>query len=96
VTLDIGHFTAANFDAVKFLEEHHPRIHALHVKDRKKQQGAGMPLGEGDAPVKEVLRLLRDRGWDIPAHIEFDYRPADPVAEAANGYTYCRSVLETK
>ena len=96
VTLDIGHFTAANFDAVKFLEEHHARIHALHVKDRKKDQGAGVPLGEGDAPVKQVLRLLRDRNWDIPAHIEFDYRPADPVAEAAKGYAYCRTVLETK
>lgn len=58
-------------------------VHALHVKDRKKEQGPGMPLGEGDAPVKEVLRMLRDRGWDIPAHIEFDDRPADPAAGAA-------------
>ena len=96
VTLDIGHFTAANFDAVSFLEEHHQRIHALHIKDRKKDQGAGMPLGGGDAPVREVLRMMRDRGWDVPAHIEFDYRPADPVAEAAKGYAYCRTLLETK
>ena len=96
VTLDIGHFTAANFDAVKFLEEHHARVHALHVKDRKKDQGDGMPLGQGDAPVTEVLRLLRDRNWDIPAHIEFDYRPADPAAEAAAGYAYCRRLLEAR
>lgn len=96
VTLDIGHFTAANFDAVKFLDEHHDRIHALHIKDRKRDQGANVPFGQGDAPITAVLQRLRDRKWDIPAHIEFDYRPADPVAEVAQCYGYCRRSLESR
>ena len=96
VTLDIGHFTAANFDAVKFLDEHHERVHALHIKDRKRQQGAGVPFGQGDAPILPVLQRLRDRKWDIPAHIEFDYRPADTVAEVTICYDYCRKALETR
>lgn len=96
VTLDIGHFTAANFDAVRFLDEHHDRIHALHIKDRKRDQGANLPLGEGDAPITAVLRRLRDRKWDIPAHIEFDYRAADTVAEVAKSYEYCRKALESR
>ena len=96
VTLDIGHFTAANFDAVRFLDEHHDRIHALHIKDRKRDQGANLPLGEGDAPITAVLRRLRDRKWDIPAHIEFDYRAADTVAEVAKSYDYCRKALESR
>ena len=96
VTLDIGHFTAANFDAVAFLDQHHDRIHALHIKDRKRDQGAGVPFGQGDAPIAAVLRRLRDRKWDIPAHIEFDYRAADTVAEVTTCYDYCRKALETR
>lgn len=93
VTLDIGHFTAANFDAVAYLEEHHARIHALHIKDRKREQGANMPFGQGDTPITAVLRLLRDRRWDIPAHIEYEYKGGDAVAEVATCYTYCRDAL---
>jgi sugar phosphate isomerase/epimerase len=96
VTLDIGHFTAANFDAVEFLDAHHSRIHALHIKDRKRNQGPSMPFGQGDAPITAVLQRLRDRKWDIPAYIEFDHDPADPVAEVAACYVYCRKALETR
>ena len=95
-TLDIGHFTAANFDAVDYLTRHHDRINALHIKDRRKDQGANMPFGDGDTPIVAVLRLLRDRKWDIPAHIEYEYRGADAVAEVTRSYDYCRKALETR
>jgi sugar phosphate isomerase/epimerase len=95
-TLDIGHFTAANFDAVRYLDEHHARIHALHIKDRKRDQGPNMPFGEGDTPIPAVLQRLRDRKWDIPAHIEFEYRAPDAVVEVGKCYDYCRKALETR
>ncbi|HEX6322898.1 MAG TPA: TIM barrel protein, partial [Vicinamibacterales bacterium] len=95
-TLDIGHFTAANFDAVAYLEQHHARINALHIKDRKKDQGPNVPFGEGDTPIVAVLRLLRDRKWDIPAHIEYEYRGADTVDEVKRCYDYCRNALEAR
>lgn len=94
-TLDIGHFTAANFDAVAYLERHHDRIHALHIKDRKRDQGPNLPFGEGDTPIVAVLRMLRDRQWDIPAHIEYEYKGGDAVAEVTKCYAYCRQALET-
>ena len=96
VTLDIGHFTAANFDAVRFLDEHHARVHALHIKDRKRDQGPAVPFGQGDAPIAAVLQRLRDRKWDIPAHIEYEYRGSDAVAEVQAGYDYCRKALESR
>ena len=61
VNLDIGHFTAANFDAVDFLRAHHDRILSLHIKDRRRNQGPNVPFGEGDTPIGAMLRLSARR-----------------------------------
>ena len=91
--LDIGHFTAANQDAVGFLKKHHDRIVTLHVKDRKKDQGDNMVFGEGDTPIKEVLGLLKQNKWPIPANIEYEYKGADAVEEVRRCLDYCKKVL---
>lgn len=93
VNLDIGHFTAANYDALAYVKEHHARITNLHVKDRKKNQGANVPWGEGDTPIKEVLQLLKKEQWDIPANIEFEY-PGDAVTEVTKCLQFCKDVLK--
>jgi sugar phosphate isomerase/epimerase len=74
--LDIGHFTAANFDAVDYIEKHHDEIVLLHLKDRKKDEGPNTIWGEGDTPIKQVLTLLKTKKYKIPACIEYEYKGA--------------------
>jgi sugar phosphate isomerase/epimerase len=93
VNLDIGHFTAANFDAVSFLTSHHDRIVSLHLKDRTRNQGPNVPWGRGDTPIGAVLRLLRDRRWPIPANIEYEYEGGDTIQEVRRCLEFCRREL---
>ncbi len=94
INLDIGHLTAANFDAVDFIRKYHDDIVTLHVKDRKRNQGGNVPFGKGDTPIKEVLVLLRDNKYPIPANIEYEYTAVDPVAEVRKCLAYCKEALE--
>jgi len=94
INLDIGHFTAANYDPVAFIREHHANITNLHLKDRKKNQGDNLPWGQGDTPIKEVLQLLKREKWPIPADIEYEYRgQGTPVEEVKKCYAYAKQAL---
>ena len=73
INLDIGHFTAADFDALAFLETHHDRITNLHLKDRKKRQGDNVPWGNGDTPIREVLAWLKRTTSPVRAYVEYQY-----------------------
>jgi sugar phosphate isomerase/epimerase len=96
VNLDIGHFTAANYDAVAFIKQHHAKITNLHVKDMKKNHGTYMPFGEGDTPIKEVLQLLKKEKYGFPGNIELEYRIPDGstvLSEMKKCLAYCKNCL---
>ena len=95
--LDIGHFVAGqNTSPVPFIKQHHDRITHIHIKDRKMNNGANVPFGEGDTPIKEVLQLIRDNKWNIQATIEFEYPVppgSDRMTEIKRSIDYCRAAL---
>ena len=94
VNLDIGHFTAANFDAVQYIRDHHESITNLHLKDRKKNQGDNVPWGTGDTPIKDVLQLLKRERWPIRAYIEYEHRgTGTPVEEVEKCFAFVKQAL---
>lgn len=92
--LDIGHYTEAGYDPVAFLQENHARITNLHIKDKKTAANGGgnWPWGQGDTPIKDVLKLLSKNTWDIPANIEFEYQ-GDPLVEMPKCFQFCKDAL---
>lgn len=100
VNLDIGHATAAGWDPVEYLEEHHSRILTLHIKDRTPNQGEkrgdNLPFGKGTTKIKEVLQLLKTKKYAIPAMIEYEYGKkgsSDAVADVKECFAYCKQAL---
>jgi sugar phosphate isomerase/epimerase len=95
--VDLGHFIAGNNTSpVPFIKQYHDRVTHVHVKDRKFNNGPNTPFGEGDTPIAEVLRLIRDNKWSIQATIEFEYKvPAgsDRMTEIARSIKFCRDAL---
>ena len=97
IILDIGHYTAANEDVLAGLERFHERISHIHLKDRKKgtNGGANVPWGEGDTPIKEALRLIRDRKWPIPAIVEYEHAGKEsPQIEVKRCIDYAKAALQ--
>jgi sugar phosphate isomerase/epimerase len=95
--VDLGHFVAGNnVSPVAFIQKHHDRITHVHLKDRKMHDGPNTPFGEGDTPIVEVLRLIRDNHWNIQGTIEFEYKipsGSDRMTEIARAISHCRAAL---
>jgi sugar phosphate isomerase/epimerase len=93
-TLDVRHFTAGNGDAVDFLRKHHERTSAVHIGDRRRDNGHSVPFGQGDSPIIEVLQLIRDNKWPITCLLEFEHGTLrNGVQEVQIAYDYCKRAL---
>jgi sugar phosphate isomerase/epimerase len=103
MNLDCGHYIAAGGNNTKesllaLIEAKHNRITSLHLKDRttKEHGAANLPWGEGDTPIKEILNLLKEKKYKIPASIELEYEiPAgsDAVKETKKCLEYAKHAL---
>ena len=95
--VDLGHFVAGNNTSpVPFITKYHDRVTHVHLKDRKMNKGPNTPFGEGDTPIAEVLRLIRDNKWPIQGTIEFEYKVpegSDRMKEIAKCIKFSRDAL---
>jgi sugar phosphate isomerase/epimerase len=102
--VDIGHFVGGNVGGnqfkspLDFIAKYHDRVTHIHVKDKMTAANGGQnrPFGQGETPIVEVLRAIRDNKWLIQATIEFEYPvPAgsDRTTELKKCVEYCRKAL---
>ena len=78
LNLDCGHYMAAGNtkeSLLSLIENKHQFISSMHLKDRKSKLNGGknMPWGEGDTPLKEILTLMKEKKYKMPATIELEY-----------------------
>ena len=101
MNLDLGHYIAAgNIDAIELIEKQHPNILSMHIKDRQNPKNGkkNMPFGQGDTPIKEVLKMMRDNSYKFSATVEYEYQtPKDSsiIAEIKKSIEYCKNALES-
>lgn len=102
LNLDLGHYIAAgNKDAFDLIRQKHDRIASMHIKDRQTpEHGKGNVVwGQGDTPIKEALRLMRDQKYTFPASIELEYaipQGSSSVAEVKKCLEFCRTALTSQ
>jgi sugar phosphate isomerase/epimerase len=91
INLDIGNFTAAGSEPVAFLQENHAMVSHVQIKDRARN-GGNERFGDGDTPIKEVLRFLKEKRLPIPAFVEYEYIGlGTPQQEVRKCLAYARS-----
>jgi sugar phosphate isomerase/epimerase len=95
--IDVGHFFTANdVSPAEFLKAHRDRITHVHLKDRKAHNGPNVPWGQGDTPLRDVLRLIKKEKFPFQATIEFEYpvpEGSTVIAEIGKCVQFCRDVL---
>lgn len=95
--IDIGHYVAGTSQSpIPFIEKHHQRITSVHFKDRKIDNGPNVPWGQGDTPLREVLRLMKREQHTYPATIELEYnvpQGSSVLAEIAKCFAFAKAAL---
>lgn len=92
MSFDIGDATGSGYDSLQFVETHLDRIDLIYLKDRRKDR-TSVPWGEGDTPVAEVLRVIRDRKPSIRCYIDCDYKTTDRPADVKRSFEFAKKAL---
>ena len=94
VNADIGQLTAANGAAVAYIQENHDAIAQLTIKDRRRNRGKNEQFGDGDTPIQDVLRLVKDKKYTFPVFAEYEYVGlGTPTEELKRCMDYMRSAV---
>jgi len=92
ISFDIGDGTGGGYDSLAFVKDRLDHIAVIYLKDRRKD-GLSVPWGEGDTPLKEILRLVKNSKYPIRCYIDCDYRTTDRPADMKRSFGYAKAAL---
>ncbi len=92
INLDIGDAAGGGWDVLPFVREHAGRIAILNLKDRRKDR-TSVPWGQGDTPIREILRLIRDKRYPILCCIDCDYPTGNRPGDVKRSFEYVKDAL---
>lgn len=101
LNFDCGHYYGSTGnDPCEFIKKYHDRIFSIHLKDKTGPKtdpaNFNQVWGQGETPLKEVLRLVQSAKWPIHCDIELEYpiKPwSNPLKEVNNCVCYAREAL---
>ena len=101
LNFDSGHFFGSTgIHPNTIIEKYHDRIISIHMKDKTGPKtdpaNTNQVWGQGEAPVAEILLLIKKNGWPIHCDIELEYdvKPwSNPVKEVKTCLQYARQIL---
>jgi len=100
LNLDLGHYVAAGNDKpLDILKVKHDHIKSMHLKDRQTPENnkGNVSWGQGDTPIAEALKLMRDEKYAFPGTIELEYEVpegSNAVEEVKKCLEYCEQALK--
>ena len=98
---DSGHFFGSTgIHPNTIIEKYHDRIVSIHMKDKTGPKtdpaNTNQVWGQGEAPIEDILLLIKKNGWPIFCDIELEYdvKPwSDSVKEVKTCVHFARQIL---
>lgn len=106
IVFDTGHLSCAGGDPVEIIRKYHKRICVMHLKDvilddpqngldetRTNYKFCELGAGNNGFSNADVLKALKDVGWDGWIHIEHDNHVRDPLVDLKTSIDFINANL---
>lgn len=90
---DTAHLAAGGGDPAALIRQYPERIRHVHLKDFRAEPFQFLPLGEGDLDLVDVVRAVRESGYDDWLVVELDSYDGDPGEAARISKAYLDRLL---
>lgn len=90
---DTAHLAAGGGDPAAIIDRYADRLAHVHLKDLDYARQRFVPLGQGDLDFTDILRAIRDAGYDSWLMVELDYYDGDPKTAAQISMDYLTKLL---
>lgn len=90
---DTAHLAAGGADPAAVIRKYPDRIRHVHLKDFREDPFQFLPLGEGDLDFPDIIRAVKESGYDSWLMVELDSYHGDPRAAAEISKKYLDKIL---